>query len=407
MKRGTHGELRFYLGRGLSEKPVDFGDELIENGCIQNLMEGTYGRPDSSISQLCGSIIMQNYTHDELCGKHPFVSASANRLIESLHRPDGRDITEDEAIREAGKDKAKYPPQLVEIKNGVRKINLKQYMDDFAAKTRPPKKNFYNTLRKHTPMKFAAWMTDVFHEVRRLGPNSRRVVMTYKLLRNNYIAPIRVPREAALVSKLELMVADFHQFIINTSDPKSIERGAPKTFGFILRHCYPLMSLAEPWKCLKNVDAVLYHILSARYACVLAPVCLMKWGDVGVPFCSEDDNPRRTCFLTSGFSNEVMALMGNEDCRDHLHQHAPLITRVEWLELGFGNVCGANGITGNWDCGKTWSYQTTVLVCLIDRSSRWERRRVAFLIQEKGYKGNMFQKIGQYYPIFRNVCYFL
>ena len=406
MKRGDGGALRFYLGRGIDPKAVDYGEELIDDGAIQNYMRGDYGRPSDSLSQLCGTVLMQNYTQDELEGKHPFVSASGNCLVEPFHRPDGRNLSRDEAIQEANGDESKLPPSLFQItKDGVREIDLARFRKEFAQKTNPPKKDFHNTQRRHTPLKFTAWLTDVYHQVRKLGSNSRRIVMTYKLLKNNYISPLRIPREISLVSQLEQIASSFVAMNAK-ANAKTKDRGLPRTFGFILRHCYPVLSLAEPWRSLKSVDAVVYQIISSRFHCVLTPAMMTKDNEVGVPF-FDDAQSKRNVFLTSGLRSEVMDLLMREDARDKLHSHAPLICPVEWKELGFGNAAAANGIYGNWDCGKTWSYSLTALVCLVDQPSRWERRKVAFLIQEKGYEGNMFQRIGRYYPIFRNVCYFL
>ena len=120
---------------------------------------------------------------------------------------------------------------------------------------------------------------------------------------------------------------------------------------------------------------------------------------------------RMNVFLTSSLPEEEefqKMLEKDEGNATIIHKYAPLIYGVEWRQLGFGDYY-AQGmqIQGNWDSSALFSYKSTALICLLNKPSHWQRRRVAFLIQEKGYEGNMFQRIGNYYPIFRNVCYYL
>ena len=181
---------------------------------------------------------------------------------------------------------------------------------------------------------------------------------------------------------------------------------APKTFGFLLMNCYPIASLADPILSLKSVDLILFHVLTSRFECVLTPAFLNKDNDVGVPFL-DDQGSKKNVFLISDFPDDLRPELNNNNNDDVMSRHAPLISPVAWIEIGFGQKFAQSGCLGNADCGARFAYRETALVVLFDKPSKWARRRIAFWIQEKGEEGNMFQRIGKYYPIFRNVVHFM
>ena len=402
-QRAVGGALRFYLGRALAEEFV--GDR----GCVKNQLWSRYGRPDHSDRQLVASVLLQNYTALECLGQHSAAAGAATAYAQPLPPPPQTSRDAAATAAAAAKSDVEAAVAAASRESALRCTNSRSRGASTAGPHMAPLPRAAD--RTHTPLHFAAWLTSVLHDVRALK-RGYRFVMTYKMMRVGEVA-LRVPREPVLTGIMERLVTALREArepavtgimervvaaLREAPAPRRLS-DSPTCVGVLLRHAYPRAGLSVSM--LKGVDAVCWHVMAARFECVLAPVLVVKNLDTGSPFMDDGTIPHVLLSSTYPQGFDPAEYIARE-----LLPHAPYIDRAVWMELGFGDILGGGSATGNADCGADWWYRNAAIVCTL-RPNAWQHRRWAFLAAEHGHDGNVFKRLSGVYAAFRNVVSFM
>ncbi len=357
-RRCEGGALRFFLGRRIDpalEKSGDINDKA------------GYGHTTRSSTQYVASVLMQNYDARELVdGEVAENPAFANILARSV--PARRD---------------RRP--AVPLQPGQR--------------------------RNHTPLHYAAFRTDVLHDVRPLR-RGFRIVLQYRVHRRGVRSVVSVPRlqlHAELDAVVDRVVAALRADVVRlgarVTDNAAAGGSSPQVlaFGVGCRHTYPpaLLSPAN----LKGIDLLLYEVLSRRYECLL---CLTASHQFSYqPFIGRSKLGRFVVFSAEAvdFGEDGYARLTEKE-----REKAPdfyAAANTAWIDVGMGALTSGGGCLGNWDCASSFYYKNAAVVCTLQPSA-WARRRWAFLAALRGAERNALQRLERsVYPAFRNVVMFL
>jgi len=418
--------LKFFLGRGIDadgEKEFNLGSVQSKHDALSNKMWANYGRPYGSSKQLVASVLFQNYSQNEIQGCLPTYSVSANALADvQCEKRSGIE-------NGVGQDD-KNVIRAEEGSRGYHKINgisgQPVAMIDNKEARRNSTKNMKE--RKYTPMHFAAWNTSTLHSVRPLR-KGYRVVMTYKIFRQGEesIYQRSLPNHKLISTQVEQVISCLKEYALQyqhrlktkKADASAPLNNYPLTFGFFCRSTYSTASVAElGGYALRGIDLAAFRAISEFFEPIICPVLLVKDLDTGVVF-NFDGGSKFKAFMTSELPKytgrtsrgaqpgDIVKLNREYPDEDVVSVGTPAIVRCAFAELGFGNLVVAGSSYGNADCGADYVYRNFAIIASAE-PGRWARRRWCFLAQEKSKDPNcLFKKIGKYYPIFRNVCYYL
>ena len=386
--RAVGGALRFFLGRDVAPEYEGMNPDVAAAALLINAATNQYRwHPKTASEQLVASVRLQNYTESECAGNAAAepMNAFASKL-------------------------ARAPPSTsTAVSRSAAAAAAASATRTSAAAAATP------TRTTHTPLHYAAWLTDVLHDVRPLR-RGHRFVMTYKLLRLGEIA-LRVPRLGLLVAgaeRLGIALRRAHAAAgcgANGFPLPSTQGGGrpyvmPTAVGFLLRHVYPPAALSVA--SLKGVDAVCYQVLTSRFECVLTPVTVRKELMAEIAFADADTDTSRqhtpAVFIASQAFPGPARLVFRET--RELVGTAPLLLPVMWCELGYGSIAGGGYSMGNCDMPADWWYRNAAIVCTM-RPSAWQRRRWAFLAAEKGARDGAFCRLAMVYVAFRTVVQFM
>jgi hypothetical protein len=381
--RCVGGALRFFLGRDLVFDAAEYSDDPI----ISDRGYASYGRLERGSDMMVASVRMQNYTKTELTqGRGVPLPAHANPFAQ---------------------------PQDMEMHGKLRDYN--QQNPSSAESGR-------ETLdapadRKWTPLHYAAWTTSTIHDVRPLQ-SGYRFVITYKMLRAGEEV-WRVPPVKAFSSKFEAFLEEYKKKHVQAaadlpapSDQSIVERPRFTCFAFLCRHTYPPATLTP--SALRRIDATAYYALTAKWEVVLTPVLVLRNPVQAVPFgilSRGEGSQHITLFLSAEFHAESPAkdvAWTDEKLPDEVCDRLPIIMHSGCMELGFGEVLREGSSYGNGDCSADFWYRSAAMICTF-KPSDWARKRVAFLILQRGRNDdmNLIKKISHLYPVFRNIVSFL
>lgn len=380
------GELRFFMGRSGAERPAFLDGPLASSrDALDNDPRGTYDVPTDEAA-MRRTVDLAHYTRAQIsAGRQRPAAASGGASIQT--------------------GVSAGPPTIEKHQRYVRP-------------TAP-----------WLPLNYAAWLTDVPHEVTMVQAGYR-VVLTYKLMRRG-VAPLRIPMRldiersvmdivramrdataAAAAHQLEQqpMIADQSSSSLlaagsarlatrsGTADPARV----PTAIGVLLRHAYPPAGL-EP-AALKGLDAVLYDVVAPHHTVDLMSVAVMRNGDTpSTPWRIEEKPFERYCFVTTDRQQVIPTFGNRESGDDEAFSRFPIVANAAWVQLGLGGLLGGGRSYGNWDCGCLWWYREAVM--LIRPGPTWRRRRWPIVARHKG--GRRWQELFANWVPLQIVCEFL
>jgi hypothetical protein len=235
------------------------------------------------------------------------------------------------------------------------------------------------------PLNYAAWLTDVVHEVMPVH-QGYRVVMTYKLFKKG-TGRMRIPLWTEMdcaINKvfkaLRAMEKPARKVIPTTGTftPMVADVVVPDSIAVLLRHMYPPAGLHPT--ALKGLDAVLYQVASHRRDCYLVSGLECREELMGNPWHLREQPFGRVAVATTDPNNDAKEKGTRED---GLLDTLPVIGKASWIQLGHGRLLTGGSSYGNWDCGAPWWYRETILVIRPELSA-WRRRRWVFLVHASG-----------------------
>ena len=271
------------------------------------------------------------------------------------------------------------------------------------------------SLRSPTPLtpegrfrvRFAAWLSDVPHEVQRVRVGYK-ATLVYNMFKEGE-RPLRIPRpleihEATRRLFTELAAARLKSRVIG------LDEQPVRNLCILLRHTYPPSALHPG--ALKGVDAVAWEVMSSHCHCVLLSGIEHRVDVPAVPFrvgtldrdATYGQLLKTVVVPQEGFPALSQAEATSESTKDILFNQHPTLVNSIWLQLGIGLLLGGGHSYGNASCGADWWYRQAVLV-VSHYPSHWRRRRMAFLLALRG--PDTFRCLFSVWDVFQHVVLFI